>query len=147
MQAVGGASAPAATGSGGSGGADWVESADAEGNVYYYNTATGETSWTAPPTGRSNVASNAESYYDSSFLGAGRGEWDVAYTSDGAVYYVNRSTGETSWDEPAGAAGGAAGEQSYGYGSEGGGEYWRKAIHRRLIHRFEIIVRINYSHL
>ncbi|CAH6720528.1 pre-mRNA-processing protein Prp40p [[Candida] jaroonii] len=61
----------------------WQKVNDDEGNVYYYNPETQETSWTNP---------------DESSVG----EWQEFTTDDGQKYYYNTKTQETTWDKPEG---------------------------------------------
>lgn len=58
----------------------WQQATDDQGNVYYYNTETQETSWENP-----DAAS----------------KWKAYSTEDGKEYYYNETTGETTWDKPA----------------------------------------------
>jgi len=62
----------------------WSEVSTDEGEIYYQNMATGETSWTRPSTG--------ETSYEGEL-----GQWTELTTDDGQVYYQNTVTGETSW--------------------------------------------------
>lgn len=58
--------------------AEWEELTDDQGNVYYYNAATQETTWTKP----------------------GSGDWVTYTTDDGREYYYNEKTQETTWEKP-----------------------------------------------
>ena len=57
---------------------DWIEHVAENGEIYYENTKTGETSW------EKRLAD----------------EWIVHVTADGEEYYENGKTGEVTWDKP-----------------------------------------------
>lgn len=59
----------------------WEQAQDDQGRVYYYNTATNETSWENPLA--------------QSLL------WKEYKSDDGRPYYYNETTGETTWEKPA----------------------------------------------
>ncbi len=90
---------------------DWVEEHTEDGEVYYSNSVTGETSWEKPEGWDEAIAAqdqfsaggddDAESYYEdpnenphlwSPYPGDGEEE--------GMFYYYNEETGETTWDKP-----------------------------------------------
>lgn len=105
-----------------SGGGEWEEVQGDDGAVYYYNSATGESSWTPPGVGVSAGSSGAAA------AGAqvevdGSGDWETVTGDDGQVYYANTVTGETAWTRPGGeaAAGGDAGAAAT---ADAGGEEW-----------------------
>lgn len=58
---------------------EWEELTDDQGNTYYYNSITQETTWTKP--------------------GSNHG-WQVYTTDDGQEYYYNENTEETTWERP-----------------------------------------------
>lgn len=62
----------------------WQELVDDEGNTYYYNPSTEETSWTKPE------------HVEESF------EWEEFTTDEGEKYYYNPQTQETTWERPTG---------------------------------------------
>lgn len=63
-------------------GADsWVEMVDDYHRTYYYNEATGESSWANPAEGP-----------------VLRGQWLRSYDESGQVYWVHQETGESTWD-------------------------------------------------
>eukprot|EP01119_Soliformovum_irregulare_P001434 TRINITY_DN1113_c1_g1_i4.p1 TRINITY_DN1113_c1_g1~~TRINITY_DN1113_c1_g1_i4.p1 ORF type:complete len:495 (-),score=167.90 TRINITY_DN1113_c1_g1_i4:1287-2771(-) len=66
--------------------ANWEMVYDDQGNPYYYNSVTQETSWEPPstPRNRGSVASG----------------WEAVQDEDGSTYYYNAETGDTSWDPP-----------------------------------------------
>ena len=61
---------------------DWIEYTTGDGQAYYYNTVTGETTWELP------VVSKAPQ------------TWEEYKTDDGQTYYYNTITKETSWEKP-----------------------------------------------
>lgn len=61
----------------------WQKVNDDEGNVYYYNPETQETSWTNPDEAEVGV-------------------WQEFTTDEGQKYYYNTKTQETTWDKPEG---------------------------------------------
>ncbi|KAI5960722.1 PRP40 [Candida margitis] len=63
----------------------WEELKTEDGQRYYYNKETEETSWTLP---EGEVASVTQP------------GWQEYTTDDGETYYYNESTGETTWDKP-----------------------------------------------
>ena len=94
---------------------DWVETKDpAGGQIYYYNTATQETSWERPshPVQAEDYDSAIESKealpsqqeeleQDEIDQPSALGEWSEEIDpQSGQVYYYNRSTMETRWDSP-----------------------------------------------
>jgi len=90
-EAAGGsaAAAPAAAAVAASGGSDWQEVTDpGTGRVYFYNTATQETSWTDPR--KMSVCGDD-----------GASDWqEVTDPASGRVYFYNTATKETSWEDP-----------------------------------------------
>ncbi|KAI5954838.1 PRP40 [Candida theae] len=65
----------------------WEQLKTEDGQVYYYNKETEETSWTLPEGEEASVSSSG---------------WQEYTTDDGKTYYYNESTGETTWDKPDG---------------------------------------------
>jgi hypothetical protein len=103
--------------------ADWIEAVDPQtGQVYYYNSATGETSWElpldTPAVADLPVEPSDENVVESNCVHAQIPDTDAAKTEDnlaeslpdgwervvdensGDVFYYNESTGETAWDPP-----------------------------------------------
>ncbi|KAG7662239.1 PRP40 [[Candida] subhashii] len=67
-------------------GLDWEKVTTEEGEIYYYNSKTKETSWTLP---------------EGAELDNGKvNKWEEYKTDDGRIYYYNEGTGETTWDKP-----------------------------------------------
>lgn len=66
---------------------DWEKLTTEDGQVYYYNSKTEETSWTLPEN--IEISNGTTS------------KWEEYKTDDGRTYYYNESTGETTWDKPA----------------------------------------------
>ena len=98
---------------------EWEKVTDeATGDSYYWNRRTNETSWTKPKAairkmerrhstphalqlvaeedtgGRSSRRARQSQRFSSG--------WERVYTDTGEVYYWNKKTGETSWDDPSG---------------------------------------------
>ncbi|KDO25019.1 hypothetical protein SPRG_09749 [Saprolegnia parasitica CBS 223.65] len=61
--------------------AHWTQAIDADGNVYYFNAMTRETTWD-PPRGWQPPT------------------WDTCVDANGSVYYYNRATNESVWELP-----------------------------------------------
>ncbi|EQC39034.1 hypothetical protein SDRG_03986 [Saprolegnia diclina VS20] len=61
--------------------ANWATAIDADGNAYYFNTMTRETTWD-PPRGWQPPT------------------WDTCVDTNGTVYYYNRTTNESVWELP-----------------------------------------------
>jgi len=78
---------------GGSDGAssDWSAHTTDEGQTYYYNSLTGESTWD-PPAGWQQTSAPQP---HTAQLG-----WSKHYTEDGTPYYYNAQTDESSWDAP-----------------------------------------------
>ena len=65
--------------------ADWIEALDENGNKYWYNVSTGQTSWDSPASmGQPRVI----------------GDWSEQFDDLGNAYWVNMVTGESSWELP-----------------------------------------------
>lgn len=64
----------------------WEALTDDQGQTYYYNSATQETSWTLPENEAPETPKNS---------------WIAYTTDDGTEYYYNEATQETTWDKPA----------------------------------------------
>lgn len=69
---------------------DWSEIQDAHGQVYYYNTVTGETSWTKP--GDVDDAHDVDTVR--------HGDWVQHQDENGNFYWYNELSGESAWELP-----------------------------------------------
>eukprot|EP00753_Platysulcus_tardus_P001382 PLAT11314.1.p1 GENE.PLAT11314.1~~PLAT11314.1.p1 ORF type:complete len:1096 (+),score=456.19 PLAT11314.1:51-3338(+) len=74
------------------GGSPWRQSMDPKtGAAYWFNSATGESSWTNPLAGGGGMMS----------VGGGAAGWSPATDpATGATYWVNDATGESRWERP-----------------------------------------------
>jgi hypothetical protein len=63
----------------------WIQYTTGDGQAYYYNTITGETSWEIPKTSENKPNKDV---------------WVEYKTDDGQTYYYNTITQETSWEKP-----------------------------------------------
>ena len=87
---------------------DWTEVADpSTGKVYYYNEKTQKTSWIRPKLASeedTNVTSAepiSSEENESNDAGDSSGGWvEVQDPNTGKIYYYNKETNETSWEEP-----------------------------------------------
>ena len=71
--------------------AAWTTHETDEGATYYFNAATGESTWEPPPS----VATGA--------AGDDDGSWSEHTTEEGETYFYNSVDGSSSWELPAGA--------------------------------------------
>jgi len=84
----------------------WTLQTADDGAVFYYNSNTGETSWDRPiATSSVPIATSAVEVAATEDAGAIEATplpagWSQETAEDGAVFYYNSSSGETSWDRP-----------------------------------------------
>jgi len=93
---------------------EWSAFYDDDGQIYYYNTVTGESSWEAPdqefnpPPEPSQQEAAATGGGEEEGGGGEAGEssessaWVAYHDDEGRTYYFNSETEETTWDKPAG---------------------------------------------
>jgi len=91
---------------------DWSAYWDADGNLYYYNSVTGESAWEAPekfnppPAKEGDAPAAADTAGDDAQpqpeAAGGAGTWTAHKTDDGQEYFYNADTGETTWEKPEG---------------------------------------------
>lgn len=76
-----------------------IESDD--GSVYYYNSITGESSWTMPDSSKmvsTDFSDTIGEIREDLFLDE---NWEkVESKEDGSIYYYNKVTGESTWNHP-----------------------------------------------
>jgi len=87
----------------------WMACYDHDGNKYYYNTETEESSWDKPE-GFIEVTAVEDTPDDEEEEGKDVvriGDWTQATTDDGHVYWVHDMTGESTWDTPTDDSSGA----------------------------------------
>ncbi|XP_073318439.1 WW domain-binding protein 4 [Pagrus major] len=76
----------------------WVEGRSDDGNMYYYNTITGESQWEKPGGFQGESSASVQPVQPESSSGC---PWMEAVSPDGYTYYYNSETGESSWEKPA----------------------------------------------
>jgi hypothetical protein len=92
--------------------AGWTKVPDAEGYFYYFNSETGETSWT-PPQSTTDTEQEVSELLGG-FQTAWQELWDDAAQS---FYFYNYETQETAWERPVGM--GDAAVETVGSGTTG----------------------------
>jgi hypothetical protein len=98
---------------------DWKEARTVDKRVYYFNTKTGETSWTPPEDGTTIDAPNAAVNSEGHYLPPGWQEGE----HDGAVFYFHDDGESTSWEFPDWIPEGWAETQQDGESGEGEEDY------------------------
>ncbi|KAK9805328.1 hypothetical protein WJX73_002568 [Symbiochloris irregularis] len=78
----------------------WMVHKTADGQVYYHNTATQESSWTKPEGFAGDADTAAGPPVPVSQQRVPRTDWSRVTCRDGQVYYFNADTKETSWAVP-----------------------------------------------
>lgn len=86
--------------------ASWTSHRTDDGQEYFYNSETGETTWERPEgvtiaDGETEQSTPQESSAQEAPL-QGTGTWTAHQTDDGQEYYYNVETGETTWERPEG---------------------------------------------
>jgi hypothetical protein len=103
---------------------EWKPMTDKKGRTYYYNTATGQSSWKKPaaldekqPSIQHNEAAEAVA----AAVTGPHPDWSQVPDSKGRLYWYNTATGESTWKTPAGvlASGGGGGGGVPGAGTSG----------------------------
>ena len=103
---------------------EWKSMTDKKGRTYYYNTATGQSSWKKPaaldekqPSIQHNEAAEAVA----AAVTGPHPDWSQVPDSKGRLYWYNTATGESTWKTPAGvlASGGGGGGGVPGAGTSG----------------------------
>ncbi|CAL5224177.1 g6817 [Coccomyxa viridis] len=78
----------------------WIAHKAADGQVYYYNTLTNESSWEKPKDYAGDVSKASAQLTPVSTQPVKGTDWSEVVCADGRKYYFNGSTQETSWTAP-----------------------------------------------
>ncbi|MCI4375111.1 hypothetical protein PGIGA_G00105510 [Pangasianodon gigas] len=73
---------------------DWVQGTTDNGQIYYYNTTTGESQWEKPEGFQGQSESSATDQTETGSV------WMEAMSPEGYMYYYNTKTGESTWEKP-----------------------------------------------
>jgi hypothetical protein len=92
---------------------DWSAFYDAEGNIYYCNSKTEESSWDAPaeynpppplegvePEEETSAATEATDAEEPNVDSQSSSKWTAFTDDEGREYYYNNESGETQWEKP-----------------------------------------------
>jgi len=83
---------------------DWIEQKTDEGDIYYYNNVSGESSWEQPPGFKASGGGGAPK--PAAPAAPAKSDWVKQIDpSSGSPYYYNEATDESSWDPPPGFRG------------------------------------------
>eukprot|EP00040_Diaphanoeca_grandis_P000204 m.14670 g.14670 ORF g.14670 m.14670 type:complete len:291 (-) comp10246_c0_seq1:64-936(-) len=75
---------------------DWSQLTSNDGNTYFVNNVTQQSSWTLPEGGKISVPQNAAT----SGAAQEKTPWEELKTAEGQVYYYNTVTQESVWTKP-----------------------------------------------
>lgn len=83
---------------------EWSEIADDDGNMYYYNHSSGETSWEKPTFNLAGSDGEHEIALSNTapeeVVVVRHGDWIQQYDANGNAYWFHEISGDTSWDLP-----------------------------------------------
>ena len=87
---------------------EWAVYYDDNNTPFWYSSVTGESVWEQPPGAPSAEGGNGTAAEDAVVGAADGGEWSVFQDDNGADYWYNNVTGESTYNNPAAGGGGAA---------------------------------------
>jgi hypothetical protein len=85
---------------------DWAKVSDGLGNEYYFNTVTGESSWTIPTDGQNPTEVVTA------------GDWVQLQDTEGRTYWLNKVTNASQWELPKGVSSKSLQSSTGGYSIE-----------------------------